>query len=156
MALSDGMLGSGATFLAICQKWRPLRPQFWKNNFREHLWTQRGYSRDYFEPNFRSLGPLVWILHVFFVEKLAFLAKNGNFWSFWTHFFANFVVEKLILWPSTTFTSIFRRKTCFFGQKRQFLKLLDTLFANFVVKKLILWASITFSSIIAGKQILKS
>ena len=64
-ALSDGMLGSGATFLAFCQKWRPVRPQVWKNNFWEHLWSQKGYSRDYFKPNFRSLGPLVSILHGF-------------------------------------------------------------------------------------------
>ena len=33
MALSDSMLGSEATFLAIRQKWRPVRPQLWKKNF---------------------------------------------------------------------------------------------------------------------------
>ena len=56
------MLGSGAPFLALCQKRRHFRPQFWKNNFGEHLWSQGQYSRDYFKPHFRSLGLLVSIL----------------------------------------------------------------------------------------------
>ena len=55
------MLGSGAPILALCQKWRPFRPQFWKNNFWEHLWSEREYSTEYFKPNFRSLGTLVLI-----------------------------------------------------------------------------------------------
>ena len=36
-SLSYGVLGVGAPFFAPCQKWRPFRPQFWKNNFWEHL-----------------------------------------------------------------------------------------------------------------------
>ena len=55
------------------EKWRPFRPRFWKKNFWEHLWSQRGYSRDYFKPDFRSLGQLVSILWVFFVKG----AKNA-------------------------------------------------------------------------------
>ena len=66
------MLGSRAPILTLCQKRRPFRPQFWKNNFWEHLWSRRGYSRYYFKPNFRSLGQLVSILWVFFVEKFTF------------------------------------------------------------------------------------
>ena len=53
------------TFFALCQKWRPFRPQFSENNFWEHLWSRRGYSRDYFKLNFRTLAPLVSILGVF-------------------------------------------------------------------------------------------
>ena len=51
-----------SAFFGPLSKKGPFRPKFWKNNFWEHLWSQRGYSRDYFKPNFRSLGPLVSIL----------------------------------------------------------------------------------------------
>ena len=34
---------------------------------------------DYFKPNFRSLGQLDTILWVFFVEKVTFSVKKGNF-----------------------------------------------------------------------------
>ena len=59
------MLGFGATFLAICQKWRPFIPQFWKKNFWEHICSLRGYARDFFSPisglqdhQFQFYGPL--------------------------------------------------------------------------------------------------
>ena len=73
--------GSGATFLAICQKRRPFRPQFWKKNSWEHLLSQMGYSWDYFKPNFRSLGPLGSILQAF----------EGRRAGFWSNFFWAFV-----------------------------------------------------------------
>ena len=57
--------GFRSAFLAPSQKRRPFRPQLWKNNSWERLWSRRGYSRDNFKPNFRSLGPLVSILRAF-------------------------------------------------------------------------------------------
>ena len=41
-----------------------------------------GYSREYFKPNFGSLGQLVSILWVFFVEKVTFLVKKAIFVAF--------------------------------------------------------------------------
>ena len=99
-----------ATFLVICQKWRPFRTQFWKKNFWEHFRSQKGYSRDYFEPKFRSLGPLVSILQVFFVQKRAFLCQKRQFLKPLDALFANFVVKKLILRLSITFSSIIAGK----------------------------------------------
>ena len=99
MALSDGMLGSGATFLAIRQK---LRPQFLKN-FWEHLWSQRGYSRDYFKPDIRSLGPLVSILQtvsLFFLPAITSCSGVFLTWQFalwcWCLFLIHFSEQRYI------------------------------------------------------------
>ena len=92
------MLGFGATFLALCQKWRPFRLQFLKKNFWEHFWSRRGYSRDCFESNLRSLAPLVSILQGFEWWHAGFcsaffgpLSNMENLWNpilkkkFWKH-----------------------------------------------------------------------
>ena len=75
------MLGFWAPFLALCQKRRPFRRQFSKNNFWKHLWSRRGYSRDYFKPNLRSLRPWVCILQGFEFES-RHVALWSNFWPF--------------------------------------------------------------------------
>ena len=80
--LNDGMPGFNASFLVRYQNWRFVGPYFWQNIFWECLLSQKECSRDYFNPNFRSLGQLVLILQVFFFEKLTFLVQNCHFRSF--------------------------------------------------------------------------
>ena len=74
ITLKVGMRGFNASFLVRYQNWRFVGPYFWQNIFWEYLVSQNSCSRDYFKPNFRSLGQLVLILQVF-------LSKNSFLWS---------------------------------------------------------------------------
>ena len=65
---------------SLCQKYRPFRSKFLKKNFCKHLWSLRGFSRDYFKPDFRSLGPLVSIFKG--LRMTACWVQERLFWPF--------------------------------------------------------------------------
>ena len=83
------MPGFNPLFLVRYQNWRFVGPYFWQNIFWEYLVSQSSCSRDYFKPNFRSLGQLVLILQVLFAEKLTFWSKIVVFEAF-EHLFLDF------------------------------------------------------------------
>ena len=101
---------SGRLFWPFVKNGGLLEPNFGKIISGDIFDQKKGYSRDYFEPKFRSLGPLVSILQVFFVQKRAFLCQKRQFLKPLDALFANFVVKKLILRLSITFSSIIAGK----------------------------------------------
>ena len=95
--------GWQSAFFALCQKWRQFKPKFWKKNSREHLWSQRGYSRDYFKPNFRSLAPPVSILR-------AFEWRHAGFWSAFLAFCQKRRPFRLRFWKNNFWEHLWSRK----------------------------------------------
>ena len=59
----------------------------------QHLSSHREYSREYFKPNSMCLGPIEWILQLFFCQKLVFWSNIVIFEAFLQPFCAFLFVK---------------------------------------------------------------
>ena len=74
-ALNNGTWVPEGVFWSFIKIRDSLHPNFKEKNSGTYLIT--GYPRDYFKPNFRSLAPLVSVLHVYFCRITRVFGKKN-------------------------------------------------------------------------------